>query len=239
MNTRPVLASFALVVLLAVAAPAYADVYSYNGVNYTIPSGYQSYSGSQGIFYNPNTGTYYNPVTGQTSSSPLIGSSVNYTYGSYQVPQGYQPYSWGIYYNPSTGMYYNPRNGQSSAQAPTGPAAHNAYNGSYVIPAGYTYYNYSTYYNSSTNSYYEPESGFYSSTAPGPTTYTYNPVQQVVPVPVYVQTVPTYTVAQPVYYPTLPSTGAGGDASATIMLLMISGLVAVGGALSMRRLAYS
>ncbi len=239
MNTRPLLASLTLIVLFAVASPAYADMYSYNGVNYTIPSGYQSYS--PGVFYNPNTGHYYNPVTGQTSTSPMLGTTAinNYNYGSYSVPQGYQSYNYGTYYNPSTGMYYNPRTGQSSAQAPIGPGSKNP-NGSFVILPGYSYYAYGTYYNSGTNMFWDPETGFFSNSVPGPMTFAYNqvplPVTQVVPV--YVQTAPTYTVAQPVSNPNLPSTGAGGDAASSLVLLAISGLVAVGGIMSLRRLAY-
>lgn len=46
------------------------------------------------------------------------------------------------------------------------------------------------------------------------------------PVPTY-QIVPSYTVAQAI--PTLPNTGAGGDAAVTIVILLASAALVVGG----------
>lgn len=155
--------------------------------------------------------------------------------GQYQVPTGYSAWAYGIYYNGSTGVYFDPMTGQTSTIAPKGPAATN-YNGLYTIPQGYSSSAYGTYYGGSNGAYYDPRSGFYSYNVPtGPV---YLGVNQAVAA-AYNQGSPVYYTIAATVNPQLPSTGAGGDALATIVLLIVSGLIAVGGFVALTKRHYA
>ena len=232
MNTRSILVLLPLLAIVAMTAGssvALADVYSYNGTNYTIPAGYQSYQG--GIFYNPSTGMYYNPVTGVSANTPLP----SITGGTYSVPSGYVAYNANTYYNPSMGMYFNPFTGQISNVAPNSPQLFNQ-NGTVIGMPGYSSYGYGVYYNPSTNSYWDSTTGYFSNTPPNYPQYTVaQPVYQQPQQVVYAQPAVTYTVAQAI--PALPNTGAGGDAGTTLMILAASVVAMLGGFVALRKLA--
>ena len=187
MNIRALAISPLLVLVFVTAGStiAHAEMYSYNGINYSVPVGFQSYSG--GVYYNPMTGIYLNPVTGQTSTSPLPAVTIS----SYAVPQGYSVYngSYGVYYNQNTNSYWSPTTGYYSSGYYTPPALPNP--PSYVFPAvGY--------------------------------------VQPTQVVSAY-QVPQGYTIAQIVTNPALPTSGAGGDAAVTIVTLLASAAVMLGG----------
>jgi len=154
-------------------------------------------------------------VLGVAVASSANAQSAGTTYTSpsgtvYSVPAGYSAYSTGTYYDSATGMYYDPVTGQSSTQAPAGPASMT--NGAYNIPAGYNASLYGTYYNPTTLTYYDPATGFYSTTMPlGPDGG--------------VATSGTVTATSP----TLPDTGAGGNADVNLAILAAAAVVALGG----------
>jgi len=129
------------------------------------------------------------------------------------IPSGYQSYSGNVYYNSSLGTYYNAATGQYSSIAPSGPATTNS-SGNISIPAGYTSSGNGQYYNSSTGLYYDPATGFYSASAPTNTSANTSS-----------GTSGTGTVTNPgtINYsttnPGIPNTGAGGAATANLILL--------------------
>jgi len=125
---------------------------------------------------------------------------------NYSVPAGYNNYNYGTYYNSSSGMYFDPITGQTSSSAPVGPAPLN--NGVYTLPAGYNSSVYGTYYNPSTGMWYDPVSGFYSSSAP---------------------VGPNASASTPVSTPTLPNTGAGGEAAINLAILASTAAIAAAG----------
>jgi hypothetical protein len=127
----------------------------------------------------------------------------------------------GVYYNATTGMYYDAQSGFYSTNAPSGAGALNA-DGSYVMPAGYYNSVYGTFYNPATQTYYDPRTGMYTTSVPtGP-----------------ISTSATGSTSMTGNTnPGLPNTGAGGDATASDIALIVSGVaVLAGGAFLTRRL---
>lgn len=140
----------------------------------------------------------------------LAGVSSASAQTTYTPPSGFAMYgNNGLWYNASTGQYYNAKTAQVSTTQPGSPAMRDS-NGAYILPSGFASFgNAGQYYNSTTGIYYDPSTGFYSSMAP-----------------VYTGVMSSGSV----FTPGVPNTGAGGDASKTLAVLVMSVLAALTGA---------